>query len=85
MMINKKVKKNLHNKINSLVKLSHVIRKGSKGPDVWPSMVSHTWNLCSAFNPSKYTPGPVPEGGFTPPTDIPVLPLWTEEDGRTLV
>ncbi len=19
----------------------------------WPSMVSHTWNLCSAFNPSK--------------------------------
>ncbi len=23
--------------------------------DVWPSMVTHTWNLCSAFNPSKCT------------------------------
>ncbi len=23
--------------------------------DVWPSMVSHTWNLCSSFYPSKYT------------------------------
>ncbi len=22
---------------------------------MWPSMVSHTQNLCSAFNPSKYT------------------------------
>ncbi len=21
----------------------------------WPTMVSHTWNLCSAFNPSKCT------------------------------
>ncbi len=26
-----------------------------KGRDVWPSMVNHTQNLCSAFNPSKYT------------------------------
>ncbi len=24
-----------------------------KGNDVWPSMVSHTWGMCSAFNPSK--------------------------------
>ncbi len=24
-----------------------------KGRDVWPSMVTHTRNLCSAFNPSK--------------------------------
>ncbi len=23
--------------------------------DVWPSMVTHTWNLCPAFNPSKCT------------------------------
>ncbi len=32
-------------------------RKGKerKGGDLWPSMVSHTWNLCSAFNPSKCT------------------------------
>ncbi len=22
---------------------------------MWPSMVTHTWNLCSAFNPSKCT------------------------------
>ncbi len=28
--------------------------KGS-GSGVWPSMVTHTWNLCSAFNPSKCT------------------------------
>ncbi len=26
-----------------------------KGSGVWPSMVTHTWNLCSAFNPSKCT------------------------------
>ncbi len=26
-----------------------------KWSDVWPSMVTHTWNLCSAFNPSKCT------------------------------
>ncbi len=26
-----------------------------KGHDVWPSMVIHTRNLCSAFNPSKCT------------------------------
>ncbi len=26
-----------------------------KGGDLWPSMVTHTWNLCSAFNPSKCT------------------------------
>ncbi len=26
-----------------------------KGCDVWPSMATHTWNLCSAFNPSKCT------------------------------
>ncbi len=23
--------------------------------DVWPCMVTHTWNLCSEFNPSKCT------------------------------
>ncbi len=22
---------------------------------MWPSMVTYTWNLCSAFNPSKCT------------------------------
>ncbi len=27
--------------------------KKRKGRDVWPSMVTHTRNLCSAFNPSK--------------------------------
>ncbi len=26
-----------------------------KGRDVWPNMVTHTRNLCSAFNPSKCT------------------------------
>ncbi len=26
-----------------------------KGSGVWPSMVTHTRNLCSAFNPSKCT------------------------------
>ncbi len=26
-----------------------------KGSGVWPSMVTHTWNLCSAFNPYKCT------------------------------
>ncbi len=26
-----------------------------KGSGVWPSMVTHTQNLCSAFNPSKCT------------------------------
>ncbi len=26
-----------------------------RGSGVWPSMVTHTWNLCSAFNPSKCT------------------------------
>ena len=35
------------------------LRKGKererKGRDVWPSTVTHTWNLCSAFNPSKCT------------------------------
>ncbi len=25
------------------------------GSDVWPSMVTHTWNLSSTFNPSKCT------------------------------
>ncbi len=29
--------------------------KGRKWRNVWPSMVTHTWNLCSAFNPSKCT------------------------------
>ncbi len=24
-----------------------------KWSDIWPSMVTHTWNSCSAFNPSK--------------------------------
>ncbi len=31
------------------------IYKGGKGSGVWPSMVTHTQNLCSAFNPSKCT------------------------------
>ncbi len=26
-----------------------------KGRDMGPSMATHTWNLCSAFNPSKCT------------------------------
>ncbi len=29
------------------------VKKGGSG--VWPSMVTHTQNLCSAFNPSKCT------------------------------
>ncbi len=29
--------------------------KERKGKDAWPSMVTHAWNLCSAFNPSKCT------------------------------
>ncbi len=29
--------------------------KDRKGHDVWPSMVTHTRNLCSAFNSSKCT------------------------------
>ncbi len=29
--------------------------KRGKGSGVWPSMVTHTWNLCSAFNPSMCT------------------------------
>ncbi len=29
--------------------------KGKGGSGVWPSMVTHTWNLFSAFNPSKCT------------------------------
>ncbi len=29
--------------------------KGGKGSGVWPSMVTHTRNLSSAFNPSKCT------------------------------
>ncbi len=37
--------------------LIRLIRKGKEriGCDVWPSMVIHTRNLCSAFNPSKCT------------------------------
>ncbi len=31
------------------------IQKGGKGSGVWPSMVTHTRNLSSAFNPSKCT------------------------------
>ncbi len=31
------------------------ITLSNKGSGVWPSMVTHTWNLCSAFNPSKCT------------------------------
>ncbi len=31
------------------------ILKERKGHDMWPSMVTHTRNLCSAFNPSKCT------------------------------
>ncbi len=30
-------------------------KKEMKGRDMWPSMVSHTWNLCSKFHPSKCT------------------------------
>ncbi len=30
-------------------------KERGKGSGVWPSMVTHTWNLCSAFNPSKCT------------------------------
>ncbi len=30
-------------------------RKGERGSGVWPSMVTHTRNLSSAFNPSKCT------------------------------
>ncbi len=44
----------LYKMLKTLVSLSS--RKGKewerKGHDVWPSMVSHTWNLCSSFNPS---------------------------------
>ncbi len=29
--------------------------EGGKGSGVWPSMVTHVWNLCFAFNPSKCT------------------------------
>ncbi len=29
-----------------------------KWSDMWPSMVTYTWNLCSAFNPSKCTHTP---------------------------
>uniref|UniRef100_A0A671T568 glutaminase n=1 Tax=Sinocyclocheilus anshuiensis TaxID=1608454 RepID=A0A671T568_9TELE len=32
-----------------------IYEKDRTGCDVWPSMVSHSWNLCSAFNPSKCT------------------------------
>ncbi len=28
---------------------------GLSESDVWPSMVSHTLNMCSAFHPFKYT------------------------------
>ncbi len=31
------------------------LRERGKGSGVWPSMVTHTWNLSSAFNPSKCT------------------------------
>ncbi len=30
-------------------------KRKRKGCDVWPSNVSHIWNLCSAFHPSKCT------------------------------
>ncbi len=39
-------------------KISFVVNtrgKGGKGSGVWPSMVTHTRNLSSAFNPSKCT------------------------------
>ncbi len=32
-----------------------IVKKGKKGSGVWPSMVTHTRNLSSAFNPSKCT------------------------------
>ncbi len=31
------------------------VKEDRKGYDVWPNMVFYTWNLCSAFNPSKCT------------------------------
>ncbi len=34
---------------------SLALGKGGKGSGVWPSMVTHTQNLSSAFNPSKCT------------------------------
>ncbi len=50
----------VHGKKHNLLKKRKVGRlyqskwKG-KGSGVWPSMVTHTRNLCSAFNPSKCT------------------------------
>ncbi len=35
--------------------LTGLKRHEGKGSGVWPSMVTHTWNLSSAFNPSKCT------------------------------
>ncbi len=45
----------VHNTIYNLIYFLTLLKKEKerKGCDVWPSMVSHTWNLCSAFNPSK--------------------------------
>ncbi len=40
---------------NFMNKPSFIWPLGRKGSGVWPSMVTHTWNLCSAFNPSKCT------------------------------
>ncbi len=34
--------------------LTFLLSEG-KGSGVWPNMVTHTWNLCSAFNPFKCT------------------------------
>ncbi len=33
--------------------VSHWTEENFKWRDMWPSMVTHTRNLCSAFNPSK--------------------------------
>lgn len=43
-----------HNKFELLTFNFKTLRKERKGHGVWPSMVSRTQNLCSAFNPSTH-------------------------------
>ncbi len=45
----------LYSWITSCVATSTLLLKWWKWKwlDMWPSMVTHTWNLCSAINPSK--------------------------------
>ncbi len=48
----------LHSKSNVIIykySAKYSTKGKRKGCDVWPSMVTHTLNLCSAFNPSKCT------------------------------